>query len=232
MGGSRKRNSNRDGRERTRADAPGTDALPPEGAEGRAEEACPECANTDPSTSPGPDPDHSKRRKDTEKTKPAWYKIGCPFGHRSALTKTTGGGGTGVLSRRSYRCGVCNGRFSQLLPSNCAWHARRALWLHETKVRRMALPGERGTRIGEKAEAHIGDVVHRFHNSGGMTEPTKRKKYLTRMMKGEHILGLCEVGLDEKEKGEMRRFARWDSGVNADVWARGRHIGATRGWRY
>ena len=87
----------------------------------------------------------------------------------------------------------------------------------------MALPGERGTRIGEKAEAHIGDVVHRFHNSGGMTEPTKRKKYLTRMMKGEHILGLCEVGLDEKEKGEMRRFARWDSGVNADVWARGRH---------
>ena len=230
MGGSRKRNSNRDGRERTRADAPGTDALPPEGAEGRAEEACPECANTDPSTSPGPDPDHSKRRKDTEKTKPAWYMIGCPFGHRSALTKTTEGGGTGVLSRRSHRCGVCSGRFSQLLPSNCAWHA--ALWLHETKVRRMALPGERGTRIGEKAEAHIGDVVHRFHNSGGMTEPTKRKKYLTRMMKGEHILGLCEVGLDEKEKGEMRRFARWDSGVNADVWARGRHIGATRGWRY
>eukprot|EP00964_Phaeocystis_antarctica_P153852 scaffold122287_cov63-Phaeocystis_antarctica.AAC.1 len=44
------------------------------------------------------------------------------------------------------------------------------------------------------------------------------------MMKGAHILGMCEVGLDEKETGEMRRFARWDSGVNADVWARpGRH---------
>ena len=78
-------------------------ALP---APGAADKACSECSNTNPnpnpSSSPGPDPDHSKRRKDTEKTKPAWYKIGCPFGHRSALTKTTGGGGTGVLSRRSY----------------------------------------------------------------------------------------------------------------------------------
>eukprot|EP00964_Phaeocystis_antarctica_P163917 scaffold141008_cov72-Phaeocystis_antarctica.AAC.2 len=139
-------------------------ALP---APGAADKACSECSNTNPNPNPSsvalaltPTTGNGvKTLKRRNQRGTSIDRVPIRESVRTYEDYRRSGGGTGVLSRRSYRCGVCNGRFSQLLPSNCgAWHARRALWLHETKVRRMALPGERGTRIGEKAGAHIGDV--------------------------------------------------------------------------
>ena len=89
---------------------------------------CEECTDTDTSgqEETGAAAGARKQRRSTEKIKPIWFKIGCPFGHRSALTKTIGGGGAGEASRRSYRCGMCSGRFSQLVPCGCTRPSRNA----------------------------------------------------------------------------------------------------------
>jgi len=61
-------------------------------------------------------------------------------------------------------------------------------------------------------------VTMRFHNSSGLADAHKRKKYLRRLMRRAQIVGLCETGLDCVGQEDMREHARWDKKVNATVY--------------
>ena len=169
----------------------------------------------------GPAPPPEKKQLPRVPTSAIWYLVGCPFGHRHRDTKQT----QADANRRTYKCAVCYRHFSQRFTRPMPrFEERDARWVSKKGCRRKfeAPPSLRGATVHGPSRQNVGDVVCRWHNSGGLGTSTpygkqKRSRYLRRVMSHAGILGLCETGLDEEEGKDAEQFARWDAKVNATM---------------
>ena len=176
---------------------------------------------------PGPGPQGGGKQRPTVYTRNLLDRIGCTFNHRSCKTITDSerkGGG----DRRGYVCGVCKMKFVQHDPaaSDFVYKNRRPVErTGEKKARKTELdcPLEQGASTTDARTRCIGDVAVRWHNAGGLACGETRRKYLTKVMKGVDILGLCETSWDDVREADARKMARWDPQVQADLYTGGQY---------
>ena len=131
-------------------------------------------------------------RARVQRTRAVWQLIGCPFNHRHPKVRLTGAGS----DRRYYRCGQCQGEFSQRTPGATTFEERDATWKpgasepSRSKPRSLVKEGRVYMRPAGGGKPHIGDVRLRFHNSGGIADERKRTRYLRRMAQKVDLLAL------------------------------------------
>ena len=64
----------------------------------------------------------------------------------------------------------------------------------------------------------------RWHNSGGLTETERRRKYMRRLMQGVDIAGICETSWKDGAMEEgARKLAQWDPQIRADLYTGGQY---------
>ena len=151
----------------------------------------------------------------------------CVYGSRG--TRLVGSSGKAPLQgggvyRYVYMCGCCGESFSQRGPGEgLTIENRKAAWVKVREVRpRVAVPGGRrdeGDVVGPDHEVErVGDAVLRFHNLGPLSDKRKREPYVARMMRGAHLLAVCESSLAEPDRIHADAEAACLAGVHARVW--------------
>ena len=127
-------------------------------------------------------------------TRKMWDMIGCPYGHVSSKVSSDGSG----FSRRYYKCGICQVRFSQKPPLIVRQEGfkNRNAEIAKIKTSKYKWTAPAGARDTEKIRSHIGDVTFEFHNSSGLKDRGKRAAYLRAGTNRAHVRFLCETSLD------------------------------------
>ena len=136
--------------------------------------------------------EYTRRRANT-RTIDTLDVVGCPFGHKSPHTTWSTGGGGG---RRAYICGRCEGKFVQNDPAmpEFTYADRRPVWQEGPIKRRKQIldlcPPDTGKSSTDVRTKCLGDVLLRWHNSGGLADLGRRRRYLRRVIRGADAVGI------------------------------------------
>ena len=107
-------------------------------------------------------------------------------------------------------------RFSQrqvsdLIPMGLhAGFAAREVRPFQPRARTMPVKNLKQRRASE--EKCIGDVVVWFHNAGGLKSDARRDMYMQEMLRGVHVLGVCELGVDAAQEASFKEDMHWRPG--------------------
>ena len=161
-------------------------------------------------------------------------KVGCPrvesgecrMGEQGTKMRGSTGRSTveGGKYRYVYQCGGCRREFSQVAPhAGIQVTDRRAEWVKGRASRPPVAPSDDRRDMGEtvgpdKDVERVGDGVVRFHNPGPLSDSRKRQPYVARMMRGAHVLAVCEAGLEGIDRAAADGEAACLPGVHARVW--------------